>query len=209
MSLFPLYVIGCYNNRSTENTLNYAISSYSPTLKTLQFIQNKRILSSPTQKHNIIVISIPETPGHTNLKTNEEVVAIQKHGRTLVLIKHLKNPTKSDVLDHLKSCIIAHFAYYRIANNIKPAQSALIIGRETKELLIINNLDTVTHESAQIAYLSAYSTAEMRAQDLVNESIHLASTFQLARFQHIIGTLWGADDNAAVEIADKFYKRLL
>ena len=81
--------------------------------------------------------------------------------------------------------------------------------RETKELLTINDLDIISHESAQIIYLSACSTAEMKARNLVNESIHLASTFQLSGFQHVIGTLWGADNNAAVEVASKFYEGLL
>jgi CHAT domain-containing protein len=44
--------------------------------------------------------------------------------------------------------------------------------------------------------------------NLADESIHLASSFQLAGFRHVIGTLWGADDNAAVEVAKKFYKDL-
>lgn len=44
---------------------------------------------------------------------------------------------------------------------------------------------------------------------LVDESIHLASTFQLVRFPHVIEMLWGADDSAAVKVAGKFYQLLL
>ncbi|MCJ1251060.1 hypothetical protein MMC30_008291 [Trapelia coarctata] len=64
------------------------------------------------------------------------------------------------------------------------------------------------HDQAQIAYLSACSTAEIKVRNLADESIHLANAFQLAGFTNVIGTLWAADDNAAVEIASKFYEGL-
>ena len=44
--------------------------------------------------------------------------------------------------------------------------------------------------------------------ELADEGIHLASSFQLIGFRHIIGTLWGVDDAAAVEIAKNFYEAL-
>lgn len=43
----------------------------------------------------------------------------------------------------------------------------------------------------------------------MHESVHLASAFQLSGFQHVIGTLWGAEDSAAVRIASDFYRFLL
>ncbi|TVY12601.1 hypothetical protein LARI1_G009585, partial [Lachnellula arida] len=209
MSLLPLHAAGLHDEGSTDNTLSHVISSYAPTLKALQFIRNRPIFSLHAQKPTIMVVSMPETPGNKPLKVDDEVAAIQRHGGPLVSITHLKNPTKLDVLDRLKSCTIAHFACHGLADEVEPAKSALIVGRETQELLTINDLDTISHDSAQIAYLSACSTAEMKAQNLVNESIHLASTFQLSGFPHVIGTLWGANDTAAVEIASKFYEGLL
>ena len=44
--------------------------------------------------------------------------------------------------------------------------------------------------------------------NLADEGIHLASSFQLVGFRHVIGTLWGADDHAAVEVAKNFYNAL-
>ena len=44
--------------------------------------------------------------------------------------------------------------------------------------------------------------------NLADESVHLASSFQLTGFQHVIGTLWGVNDDAAVEVAKRFYERL-
>jgi CHAT domain-containing protein len=76
------------------------------------------------------------------------------------------------------------------------------------EKLTITDLDTVNHDLAQIAYLSACSTAEVKVSNLIDESIHLASTFQLVGFPHVVGTLRGARNSAAVEVAKKFYEGL-
>lgn len=64
------------------------------------------------------------------------------------------------------------------------------------------------HKRAWIAYLSACSTAEIKAEDLVDESIHLASAFQIAGFAHVIGSMWSADDNICVNVAQHFYRFL-
>ncbi len=50
-------------------------------------------------------------------------------------------------------------------------------------------------KGAQIAYLSACSTAENKAAWLSDEVIHLVSGFQVAGFPHVIGCLWPAGDS--------------
>jgi CHAT domain-containing protein len=44
---------------------------------------------------------------------------------------------------------------------------------------------------------------------LLDENIHLANTFLIAGFPQVIGTLWKANDSAAVEVAREFYKCLM
>jgi CHAT domain-containing protein len=95
-----------------------------------------------------------------------------------------------------------------MADRMEPAKSALLLGKDVLEKLTLEDMDTISHDHAQIAYLSACSTAEIKVRNLADESIHLASAFQLAGFMHVIGTLWAADDNAAVEIASQFYEGL-
>ena len=63
-------------------------------------------------------------------------------------------------------------------------------------------------DQAQLAYLSACSTAENSSQDLIDEVIHIASAFQLVGFPHVLGTFWEADDDAANCIARVFYTEL-
>ncbi|KAI9782887.1 MAG: hypothetical protein M1816_001668 [Peltula sp. TS41687] len=210
MAFLPLHAAGDHTEGSTENTLSHAISSFVPTLKTLQFVQNKPPFSIRERKSDILIVSMPTTPGgHKPLKVSEEVAAITNHTRSWASNIVLEQPSRESVLDALKSCSIAHFACHGLADPVEPAKSALILGREIEERLTLEDIDAITHDNAQIAYLSACSTAEIKVQNLADESIHLASTFQLVGFQHVIGTLWGADDDAAVEIARKFYEGLL
>lgn len=175
----------------------------------LQFSLNKPSFSIRQRRPKILIVSMPTTPGgHKPLKVSEEVAAITNHTRSWASTIVLEQPSRESVLNALKSCSIAHFACHGRADSVEPAKSALILGREIEEELTLEDIDTITHDSAQIAYLSACSTAEIKVQNLEDESIHLASTFQLAGFKHVIGTLWGADDSAAVEIAGKFYGAL-
>ena len=59
-----------------------------------------------------------------------------------------------------------------------------------------------------LAYLSACHSANYTSGTLLDESIHIASGFQLAGFPHVIGTLWEANDLKAREVATEFYKNL-
>jgi tetratricopeptide (TPR) repeat protein len=211
MALMPLHAAGNHKLGSTENTLSHVISSYASTFKSLQFIQDKppfSILNSDS-KQEILVVSMPVTPdGHSILKVSGEVTAIQNQSKSWASILYLDRPGRESVMNALKSCNIAHFACHAAADRIEPAKSALLLGRDVLEKLTLEDMDAISHGQAQIAYLSACSTAEIKVKNLADESIHLASAFQLAGFTHVIGTLWAANDDAAVKIASNFYEGL-
>jgi tetratricopeptide (TPR) repeat protein len=210
MSLLPLHAAGDHNLGSTENTFSHVVSSFAPTIKALQYAREKSLFSLKNKKPEILIVSMPRTPGGFEpLNVAEEVEAIRNHSSSFASVTCLENPDKDSVVEKLKSCTIAHFACHGYSDPIEPAQSALILGNKAEERLTIQDLDEVIHDRAQLVYLSACSTAEIRTLRLIDESVHLASSFQLVGFQNVIGTLWGADDNAAVTIAARFYKELL
>jgi CHAT domain len=68
---------------------------------------------------------------------------------------------------------------------------------------------TTSAGGARIAFLSACSTAEVKARGLGDEGLHLASAFQVAGFAGVVGSLWTVDDEVCVALAEGFYKRLL
>ena len=209
MSLLPLHAAGNHGPGSTENTISHVISSYASTFKSLQFIQNKdRIFFSQT-KQVLLLAAMPTTPGgYKPLQVQEEITAIEGSASKWASCLHLSQPSKADILNALKTCTIAHFACHGTADRVEPAKSGLLLGKETVEKLTIEDLDILSCQNAQIVYLSACSTAEVGVMNLADQSVHLASSFQLTGFQHVIGTLWGVDDDAAVEVAKRFYERL-
>ena len=210
MAQVPIHAAGDHSKGSTENTLSHVVSSYVTTAKMLQFTRNKSQTLSREVKPKVLVVSMPITPNHpVSLNVKEEVTAIKKHVGSWASTKVLERPTKEEFLSEFETCTIAHFACHGIADSVEPAKSALLLGREKQERLALSELDTISRDDTEIAYLSACSTAELKVEDLVDESIHLASAFQLSGFRHVIGTLWGADDAAAVAIAGKFYEELL
>ncbi|KAK4696568.1 hypothetical protein P7C71_g1361, partial [Lecanoromycetidae sp. Uapishka_2] len=160
----------------------------------------------------MVIISMPTTPeGHKVLQLAEEVAKVRDKSEYWTDITSLDRPSKENALNALRDCDIAHFACHGTADQEEPTKSALLLGRDVLEKLTLEDImkmDFDSHENVPLAYLSACSTAEIKVRNLVDESIHLASAFQLAGFMHVIGTLWAADDAAAVEIAGKFYEGL-
>jgi CHAT domain-containing protein len=73
--------------------------------------------------------------------------------------------------------------------------------------LTIPDISGLHMPQAELAYLSACSTANQGLQ-AVDESIHLASAFQIAGFRHVIASLWPVDDVIAATVARSFYQRM-
>ncbi|KAI9663908.1 MAG: hypothetical protein M1821_007398 [Bathelium mastoideum] len=215
MGFAPVHAAGDSTPGSTENTLSHVLSSYAPSFKSLQFIQEKSHRFQRDIKHKMMLVSMPTTPGHKDLNVKDEVSAISKSVEPWAALTPLEYPSKQDVLSTLEKCTIAHFACHGVADRVDPAKSALLVGQEnvvqmrrTAEKLRVEDLDGVSSNCAQIIYLSACSTAENKIEGLVDEDIHLASSFQLLGFPHVICTLWGADDDASVQVARSFYEVL-
>ena len=90
----------------------------------------------------------------------------------------------------------------------QPRTDFYLLKMDNQQILSILDLENVDLKAGAIAYLSACSTAEQSDLKLADEAIHLANSFQALEFQHVIGTLWGADDTAAGEVARRFYQKL-
>ena len=216
MALVPLHAAGEHTLGSTENTLSHVTSSYAPTLKALQYSRSRPkphfTYMNSRSELEMVIISMPTTPeGYKALRVTEEVAAAQENSEDWRNITSLDRPSRESALKALEHCDIAHFACHATADQLQPMQSALLLGRDVLERLTLEDImkmDIDNRGHAPVAYLSACSTAEIKVRNLADESIHLASAFQLAGFMHVIGTLWAADDDAAVEIAGKFYKGL-
>ena len=208
MALLPLHAASNHRLGSTDNAMSHVVSSYAPTLKILQFSRRK-LWTPMTENSKVLVVAMPETPGHKNLNVSNEIAAFQRHVGSSASVEVRTAPTAAAVLQQVTACSLVHFACHGSSHAEQPSKSALLLGKGNVEELTVDDLQLLNHQLAQVAYLSACSTAEIGVRTLIDESIHLASTFQLVGFRNFIGTMWGAYDKAAVAVAAKFYKHLL
>ncbi|KAK8112392.1 hypothetical protein PG984_012918 [Apiospora sp. TS-2023a] len=214
MANLPLHAAGDHSPGSSKNTISHVVSSYATTLKTLRFAQTKTqeftVRKRTTDaRHRVVIIAMPRTSGYYDLKTAEKVDAIKSCIGHVADIKVLENPSSHSVLAELESATMVHFACHATADPVSPSDSYLHLGESLPDNLKLKELERLHHQLADVAYLSACSTAGTQDGDLADESINLSSTFQLVGFRHVVGTLWDANDKAAVRVASAFYEQLL
>ena len=208
MGLLPIHAAGDHSEGSVDNTMSRNISSYTPTFKALRYSRDREMIVGDLRGDRLMFINMANTPGHEALITKHEIEAVrQEFGQSVIVLDH---PTKEDVLKNLEHCNFAHFACHGLSDPHDPSKGGIVLVENGKAVLLrISELDNVKLRNAEIAYLSACSTAEMADGELVDEAIHLSNSFQMIGFKHVVGTMWGADDYAAGEVARMFYGNLL
>lgn len=182
MALLPLHAAGEHRLGSTDDTMSHVVSSYAPTFKNLQFSRGKLWTPMNAGYSKVLAVAMPETPGHWNLNVSDEIAAIQRHVGSSTSVEVLTAPTVAAVLQQVTACSLVHFACHGSFDTEQPSKSVLLLGIRSVERPTVDDLQPLNHQLAQVAYLSACSTAEMGARSLIDESIHLASTFQLVGF---------------------------
>ena len=120
------------------------------------------------------------------------------------------------VFDRLPSYDLVHFACHGMVNPQSPFSSGLVLCRDEVEtsfqvntrnsILTVEKMTSINTQRSYLAFLSACCTAENVLVDLIDEGIHLASSFQLAGYPQVIASLWEADDALSVAIAETFYR---
>lgn len=72
----------------------------------------------------------------------------------------------------------------------------------------VQQISDVDLQRARIVYLSACSTAENTRTQLNHEVMHLASSLQVAGFEHVVGSVRSSEDETTVEVAKGVYEQL-
>jgi hypothetical protein len=218
-STFPFHSAGDISAGIAESTYSRAISSYTPTFKALQYSQERASTTSLSGRDpwRVVIITMPETPGAnplpgTSLEKTEVIAAMGPS----VSIVSLAYPDVRGTMAQLQECTVAHFACHGVSDLIDPSKSGLILQTASKateesrqDILSVRNVCQAHLSQAEIAYLSACSTAQNQATRLSDEVLHVVSGFQVAGFRHVVGCLWPSDDTVCVEVAKSFYSELV
>lgn len=216
-SSMPFHAAGDIK-RLAECTYSRVISSYTPSIKALFFAKtgNSGIADARCTAPKMLIATMASTPGARDLPgADAEQSAIVKVLGASASVQVLEQPTVLDVTQHLQSCSIAHFACHGVSDPENPSKSGLMLqpsgslgeGAAT-DVLSVGMVSETHLPKAEIAYLSACSTAENRSWVLEEEVLHVVSGFQVAGFRHVVGCLWPSFDMVCVDVAKAFYADL-
>lgn len=210
----PMHAAGRHDQGHGETVLDRVISSYASSVKSILYDRKRgfRNAAGKTQG-NAVLISMSKTPGHSTLQfTAPEIAVVKRICPSLSL--NAVTPVvlrKDDVLRHLSQCETFHFAGHGMSDPSEPSKSSLYLDDWQSNPLTVGDLRELKlreKTAPWLGYLSACSTGEIRAEKLIDETIHLVSAYQLAGFRHVVGTLWEVSDEYCVDMAEAFYEDL-
>ncbi|KAF5626832.1 tetratricopeptide-like helical [Fusarium tjaetaba] len=210
MALMPIHAAGDHTSDSSPNMFDFAIPSYTTTLKTLAYARETKW--KPLQGVNCeyaFIVSPNKAREDNELSVEQSAYElndmVQQHCKTRVLIA----PDKAKTLSSLASCNVVFFGCHGQSMSTQPCKSYLQLGTNTDSHLTIQEIQGSRHQNAQLAYLSACSTANVSARHLVDEVVHIAGAFSLLGFQQVVGTFWEAKNSKARVVAKRFYEELM
>jgi tetratricopeptide (TPR) repeat protein len=222
-SSMPLHAAGVHTGKSRDNALDRIISSYTPSIKALAAARDQsRRATASKDAGSMLIVTMPTTPKAPGTKrpgnlpnvVHEAAEIVNAVGST-INTNVAQGPSVKTTLAALPTCRIAHFACHGTSDATDPSNSGVILqrlaedGTLEQDRLTVRHISGLTMERAQVAYLSACSTAENKASRLRDEVLHLASGFLASGFPHVVGCLWPAGDEECVKVAARFYSLLL
>ncbi|MFI9383379.1 CHAT domain-containing protein [Kutzneria sp. NPDC052558] len=203
LSFLPLHAAGRDGPDSGKWVVDRVIPSYTPTVRALVRARRQLALVDRVDPRPLVV-AIPDTPGAEPLPgVADEAAAVLEifpAGRQLLG----SEATLSAVREALSGHSWVHFGCHGVTDTRTPSASGLVLhdGRLT-------TLDVAAErpDRPQLAVLSACSTSQ-GGLDLPDEAVQLASSFQLAGYPHVIGTLWPVADELSTHVIQQFYAAL-
>jgi hypothetical protein len=202
MSMLPIHAAGDYGDPVPQrrSVMDRVVSSYAPTVRALDHArhQQRRRAADP------LIVGIDEVAGHPRLtRATAEAALVAKALASASPPLLNTSANRHAVLQRLGHTNWAHFACHAVLN-WDPSDSHLVLADGP---LTVRQISSLHVQHAYLAYLSACTTA-MGDADLIDESVHMASAFQLAGFKHVVGTLWPVSDMVAPEYASAIYRHL-
>lgn len=194
LSFLPLHAAG----NETDAVMDRAISSYTPTVRALQHA--RRSGSRVRETRALVVAMSGGVEGLPGAAREADTVAAR------IPVTQLTETTadRDRVLRELSAHPWVHFACHGQSDPTNPSASHLLLRDHAVAPLTVVDISRLHLEIADLAYLSACSTARV-GTTLTDEAIHLASAFQLAGYRHVVATLWPISDRHAVRLAEEVY----
>lgn len=197
LGLFPLHAAG---HPDRPGALDAFVSSYTPTLRILTHAHRRHSAAARLQ----LTVALSSTSGLPGLPgaLAEALDLHRRHPDEPPLLN--QDATTGRVAAALSTATWAHFACHALADYSAPSNGGLCL---SDGMFTIPEISRLALPDAQLAYLSACSTG-YRNLEHVDESLNLASAFQLAGFRHVIASLWPLNDRFGAVASRTFYVKL-
>lgn len=217
MALFPLHAAGYHGDIAKEASdapniqrravLDRVVSSYTPTVRALQYARRSRPISAGGASDGALIVAMPDTPLASALPGAQAEADLVSRLIPGSKVLSAACATRENVLATLPHHRIAHLSCHGITDLRNPASSRLLLHDHADRPLTVASLAALRLTGAELAFLSACSTSGT-SQNLIDEAVHITAAFQLAGYQNVIGTLWPVLDEAASRITEQFYTRM-
>ncbi|CAG9981283.1 unnamed protein product [Clonostachys byssicola] len=206
---FPLHASGHHQHGCSETVCDRVMSSYSASIKMM--IYGRRHAKTSRVINQALMLAMENTPGTTRLPfAAAEVKQAFPICQSMGLSPITPEPYKQSVLSQLSQCSVFHFAGHGVTHDTDPSKSHLLLCDGVHNPLTVLEILTLNLRKNPpfLAYLSACGTGRIRDEKFFDESIHLVSSFQIAGFRHVIGTLWEVQDEMCAEMATVVYEEM-
>ncbi|KAF6756099.1 CHAT domain-containing protein [Ephemerocybe angulata] len=208
LSFLPIHAAGIYTSASTECLLDYAVSSYTPTIAAL----TDRVSSArPIQKavSGLFMTCQPNAPGRSHIpETTTEVQSIYDLARMEGMRAQQFDGsaiTPATCLDSMEQFSSVHLACHAYQDATNPLDSCFLFHNGSLDLLAILQRHL---KDADLAFLSACQTGT-GSEKLPDEAVHLAAGMLAAGYRRVVATMWAIQDEHAPAVAKDFYQYLL
>jgi tetratricopeptide (TPR) repeat protein len=202
-SFLPLHAAGRHLDGERATVLDRVVSSYTPTLRAL-IRARAELAGRATAEPAPLLISLPETPGGGGLPGAAAEADLIKG--LFPDAAELAGPdaTVEAVLRELPGHAWVHFGCHGVSDLDRPSEAGLQLhdGR-----LRAFDAAGLRMERPVLAVLAACSTSR-GGLFVPDEVIHVASSFQLAGYPHVVGTFWPVSDRLSREVTGEFYHAL-
>lgn len=204
-AFLPLHAAGGYRNEYNGHcALELAVSSYTPSLRTLIQLRQRQPIT-PEAQEGPLIVAMPKTPGQKDLESTEaEAADITRRFPTYELLAG-PTATRESVAQAMRRHSWAHFACHGSQDLLRPYRGALHVYDGPLTITQIMRLEL---PGCVLAYLSACETSR-GSTAIPDEGITLASALQIAGYQHVIAALWQISGVAAVDIARHLYDQIV
>ncbi|MFL4908780.1 CHAT domain-containing protein [Streptomyces sp. MMS24-I2-30] len=203
LNFLPLHAAGRYTGATPHGIADYVMSSYTTTLNALRPKAAAPGGSRLGRDPRLLAVATPQAPGAAPLRhaAADAQALAGLFPRTTVLTG--ESATKQAVLRELAGHTWAHFACHTRADFLGITANELVLQDGALALPDISTLDL----DAELAFLASCGSAA-GSYHLADEAHHVASSFQLAGFTHVIATLWEVADGDATEFTTAVYGHL-